>query len=84
MTIDVEENKLIKVNHLVDEYFLVDNKENNFAKKINKEINKSYKYIFQETKSYNIQKTRSIVELNINTIYSLKTFKLFKKIFKNF
>ncbi len=74
MTIDVEENKLIKVNHLVDEYFLVDNKENNFAKKINKEINKSYKYIFQETKSYNIQKTRSIVELNINTIYSLKTF----------
>ena len=40
MTIDVEENKLTKVNHLVDEYFLVDNKENNFVKKINKEINK--------------------------------------------
>ncbi len=40
MTIDVEENKLTKVNHLVDECFWVDNKENNFVKKINKEINK--------------------------------------------
>ena len=38
------------------------------------EIKRNYKYIFQETKSYNIQKTRSNVEFNTNIINSLKTF----------